>query len=145
MRQYELLTLFPGTFDEAAVTKARDAVRTVIAKHGARITKEELWDKRRLAYPIDHEQQGNYCLFLFDAEPATLSALDGDLRIEKGVLRHQVVHPIIKSVKELEQERRRAERLSRLADEERKEAGPAVTSEELEKKLEKMLTEDVVK
>lgn len=143
MRQYELLALFPGTYDEAAVTKARDAVRAVIAKHGARITKEELWDKRKLAYPIDHEQQGNYCLFLFDAEPTGLNALDGDLRIEKAVLRHQIVHPIIKSVKELEQERRRAERLARLADEERKEAAPAVTSEELEQKLEKALSEDV--
>lgn len=143
MRQYELLALFPGTLDETAITTARDGVRAVIAKHGARITKEELWEKRRLAYPIEHEQQGNYCLFLFDAEPTALSALDGDLRIEKAILRHQIVHPIVKSMKELEQERRRADRLAHLADEERKEASPAVTSEELEKKLEKALSEDV--
>lgn len=145
MRQYELLVLFPGTLDETAVTTARDSVRTVIAKHQGRITKEERWDKRKLAYPIEHEQQGNYCLFLFDAEPTALSALDGDLRIEKAMLRHQIVHPIVKSVKELDQERRRAERLTRIADEERKEAAPAVTAAELDEKLEKILTEDVAK
>ena len=54
-----------------------------------------LWEERRLAYPIAGQRKGTYWLIYFRGPSSMLTALNRQLEIHEGVLRHLVlkVHP----------------------------------------------------
>lgn len=137
MKQYELLTLVSATLSEKELTAAQDAVRTLLEKNRASITKHQVLEKRKLSYSIRHESQGIYLLTHFDADPASIRSLDVALRLEKPVLRHMITQYVPKSARAFEREH--------LRETEAKADKPIITKEALEEKLEKILTEDVIK
>ncbi len=144
---YELLTLLPGNLSDEETAQAGGNLRKHLDKHQATVMKHLLWERRRLAYPVRKMKQGVYFVTEFDMEPAKLDALDNDLRLDKFVLRHQIVKAFRKSAKQLEQEAR-----GRTAVAERPKpaqpaevTAPAMTGEELDEKIEKILTEDMTK
>ena len=47
--------------------------------------------RRKLAYEIDHKDEGSYHLLTFDTEPATLEEVSRILKITDGVMRHLAV------------------------------------------------------
>ncbi|MBI3956458.1 MAG: 30S ribosomal protein S6 [Candidatus Kerfeldbacteria bacterium] len=155
MKHYELLAIVPGTLSDDEVQTAQQTVRTLLEKHSAQITKQEIWEKRKLAYPIRRIRQGNYFLFLFDIDAANIGALDRTLTLERGLLRHQIIIAHQKTAKELERESRRfaslaAARSEQATQESRQtarpeEQAPALTGKELDEKLEKILEDDIVK
>jgi small subunit ribosomal protein S6 len=85
-----MLILRPNLEDEA-----REAVlektRGIITADGGLIDNEESWGKRRLAYEIDHTEEGDYLVTLFHAEAANVAELDRVLHITDQVLRFMVV------------------------------------------------------
>lgn len=144
---YELLTLLPGNLSDEETVQAGENLRKHLDKHQATVMKHLLWERRRLAYPVKKMKQGVYFVTEFDMEPSKLAALESDLRLDKSVLRHQIIKAFRKSAKQLEQEAR-----SRAAVAERpkpaklvEETAPAMTGEELDEKIEEILTEDMTK
>ena len=49
------------------------------------------WGKRRLAYPINDENDGYYVLYNYDCEPEFPAELDRVVRITDGVLRSLII------------------------------------------------------
>jgi len=72
--------------------KIRNQVKELIKKNAGTITDELIYQKRKLAYEINHEQYGFYTVYRFDLESGeTLQNLTKDLNLEKGVSRHIIV------------------------------------------------------
>lgn len=147
---YELLTILPGTLSDEEAIQAGETVRKHLEKYSATIMKHMVWERRKLAYPINKVKQGVYFLTEFDMDPANVPALDRELHLEKAVLRHQLIKAYRKSAKQLEQEarnrsaatqRQQHQTTERAAE---PEAAP-ISSEKLEEKLEEILTEDMTK
>jgi small subunit ribosomal protein S6 len=90
MRTYEVLfILSPQIPEEESTTLIHDFKR-VAEGTGAKLTNEEAWGRRRLAYPIQKFTEGNYHLFVFDTD-ASLSELDRRMRNSDRILRHMIV------------------------------------------------------
>lgn len=144
---YELVTLIPGSLTDQEVQAIADAVRKHLEDHQAVIHKHGLWERRKLAYEVNHVKQGAYLVSEFDMDPAQLRDLEHVLLLEKQILRHQVIKAHKKTAREIEQEAKRKaeERTPRGATV--KEVAPAepMSKEALEEKLENILTDDMTK
>lgn len=90
MRTYEVLfILSPQVAEEDATALIADFKR-VAEGTGAKLTHEEAWGRRRLAYSIQKFTEGNYHLFVFDSD-GSLSELDRRMRNAENILRHMIV------------------------------------------------------
>ena len=121
MRTYEVLfILSPQVPEEEATTLITDFKR-VADSTGAKLSHEEAWGRRRLAYPIQKFHEGNYHLFVFESD-GSLSELDRRMRNAENVLRHMIVRTDL--------DHKRAEKLAkRNPKKERVRPAPAFTPE----------------
>lgn len=74
---------------------------TLIKEHG-QLGNIDRWGKRRLAYPIKKEVEGNYVLFEFKSKTDFPVELDRITRITDGVLRTLIVKKDVEKNKEAE-------------------------------------------
>jgi small subunit ribosomal protein S6 len=89
-RAYEALYIVPAALDSAAVDKNIERYKKFIEEQGGTVDKAELWEKRKLAYPIKGHQEGNYCILHFTA-PATVPAeLSRLFRINDEIIRGRI-------------------------------------------------------
>jgi small subunit ribosomal protein S6 len=90
MRTYEVLFILSPQVPEEEATTLITEFRGVAEKSGAVLKGEEPWGRRRLAYPIEKFNDGNYHLFVFESD-GSLAELDRRMRISDRVLRHMIV------------------------------------------------------
>ena len=90
LREYELVVVFTpeATEDEAAAAVER--VTGFVSDRGGSVTAREDWGVRRLAYPINRFQEGNYVLLRFGLEAKDAKELGSTLQAAQDVLRHLV-------------------------------------------------------
>ncbi len=87
---YELLYIVPTRYTDVEVADIQKRVSDLVAKSGGTVKREEMLGKIRLAYPIKSQRHGTYVLSVFDAEPAVISTLEHELRLSTEVLRHLI-------------------------------------------------------
>lgn len=106
MPHYELLCLISNKFSESEVEPIRETIKKMLADYGGKITMEEYWGKRKLAYKVDGFRHGYYYLVEFDMEGPKLNEINNRLRLSKEILRHQIVVKRKRTAAELEEEAR---------------------------------------
>ena len=79
------MLMLPAEADEAMVGTATDRISAVVAKHSGQVRNIERWGRRRLAYEIDHRNEGYYVVVTFSAE------LDRTLNLADEILRYKVI------------------------------------------------------
>lgn len=68
---------------ESIVTKLRDT----IVQNGCIITTEEVWGRKRLAYPIKKCKVGYYIIFRFEGPVQAISQIERVYRLDESILR----------------------------------------------------------
>ncbi len=91
MKAYELLFIVPSNADEQTRAAIMKRIDTTMASVNGVIDAIDEWGKRKLAYEIDGQAEGEYTLIDFHAEPASIEELNRVLRITDGVMRHMIV------------------------------------------------------
>lgn len=87
---YDLvLMLDPAATDDVRAKALNDA-RAQIEASGELLL-EQAWGTRPLAYQIDHHEQAEYHLLQLHGEGPLIEALERNLRIADGVLRHRII------------------------------------------------------
>lgn len=89
-RAYEALYIVPASLDDKAVGANIDRYKKFIEEQGGSVEKAELWEKRKLAYPIKGHNEGNYCLLQFSANPKVPAELSRLFRISDEVIRGRI-------------------------------------------------------
>ena len=88
MRYYELMMVVPQMDDEGLQTTL-ERVNSDIGERGGTVVRQERWGgMRRLAYPINDHNEGNYVLTYLELDPERASELEANLRVSENVLRH---------------------------------------------------------
>jgi len=98
MRYYELLYVVQPTFSDEELKGVMEEVAGYITREGGEILKNELWQKRNLAYPIKKFKQGYYILVHFRAEPPVPKKVEEKLRIKESVLRFIITNMLKKDI-----------------------------------------------
>lgn len=87
MREYELVFIVHPDLDDAALKEVIEKVSGWITDAGGAISKVDLWGKRRMAYAIRKQKEGQYVLFRTQMEPAFGATLERNLRFLEPVMR----------------------------------------------------------
>ena len=90
MAKYETMLVTSAALDEEASTALVGKFKTLIEAHGT-IDSVDEWGKRRLAYPINKQEEGVYTLIKFTCTPEFPAELDRVYKITDGVLRTIIV------------------------------------------------------
>ena len=90
MRKYEVVCIFHPDMEEDAFTSAVDKVRGWITDSGGSIDKTDIWGRRKMAYAIRKQREGQYVLMVASMDPASIVDLDHNLRFLEPLLRHMI-------------------------------------------------------
>lgn len=158
MNHYEIMYLIPLQADTDGPSAVPEKVRAMLTAEGAKLTHEENLGKRKLAYPINHVRHGTYVVLECDVAPDKVKKIQDWFRLSPEILRAQIITKAVKTPEQLAREKAFQEKLARLhaaaaapiarpaAEPAAAEHAPAkVKLDELDKKLEEILGEEVVK
>ncbi|HBT64377.1 MAG TPA: 30S ribosomal protein S6 [Ruminococcaceae bacterium] len=87
---YEAVLIYSMTLGEDGITAIGDKFKTLIEQNSESCEADE-WGKRRLAYPINDENEGFYVLYKFVSSPDFPAELDRVCKITEGVLRSLII------------------------------------------------------
>jgi small subunit ribosomal protein S6 len=92
MRKYELVVIISPQIVDEEVPEAIDRlVRRPVETRGGEIDDLNHWGRRKLAYPINKQLEGNYVVTQLRLEPGHTRELEQGLRISEDVMRHLLV------------------------------------------------------
>lgn len=94
MTEYEILLLLDPDLTEEKQADVVQRTRALIEQGGGAFERQDVWGRRRLAYEIDHKEEGIYHLLSFTASPETLDEISRVLKIDDGVMRHMATRRI---------------------------------------------------
>jgi small subunit ribosomal protein S6 len=87
MREYELVFIVHPDLDENATNEVVERVKGWITEAGGTVEKVDPWGKRKLAYPIRKQNEGQYFLFKTQLTPSFVIELERNLRFVEPVMR----------------------------------------------------------
>lgn len=87
---YETVFILSTKLGEDGTAATVQKFKDLIAENGT-VNNVDEWGKRRLAYPINKEEEGYYTLISFTSSPAFTAELDRIYNITDGVLRSLIV------------------------------------------------------
>ena len=91
---YEILLILDPEAADERQTDIIGRTRELVEKGGGDFLTHDVWGKRKLAYEIQHKDEGVYHLLTFDADPTTLDEVSRVLKITDGVVRHLAVRRV---------------------------------------------------
>jgi len=87
MRSYELMYIVRPDVEETAFNSLVEKVNDWIKDSGGEVENVDLWGKRRLAYPIQKQNEGQYVLVKTQLDPDFCSELEHNLGLQETVMR----------------------------------------------------------
>jgi small subunit ribosomal protein S6 len=91
VQKYECVFILRADLPEGELSSRVERVGAIVGEHGGKMTHEDHWGVRKLAYEIEKQTKGDYMLLRFEAEGTAVPEIDRYLRQDDQVLRHLVV------------------------------------------------------
>jgi small subunit ribosomal protein S6 len=91
MRRYELALVADPTIPEEQHDRLISAFEELISERSGKVLKVDRWGRRKLAYRIKGQSEGNYTFLLFDGETTLLQELERRIRLSENWLRYSTV------------------------------------------------------
>jgi small subunit ribosomal protein S6 len=91
LRNYELVLVINPEIADENVGAVTERVSQWIAASGGELVNTNPWGRRRLAYPIKDQREGNYIVTQVRMAPKATAELERNLSISDDVLRHLLV------------------------------------------------------
>jgi len=163
MSHYEIMYIIPVKVTEDSPEPIQQKVRVAIEQLGGTITREELWGKRKLAYPINKVRHGTYIIIEADINTAKIQELNNWFRLSTDILRAQILAVEPLNEKQLARQQALQQKLAKInaqhdlltKQEEASKAEetttvkthekPKIKLEELDSKLDSILEQEMVK
>ncbi|MBO4235702.1 MAG: 30S ribosomal protein S6 [Firmicutes bacterium] len=91
MVNYEVMFVIDPTLEDEKKEAAVERVKEVISSEGE-VVNVDVWGMRKLAYPIQKQNDGYYAVIEFKAEPTLPQELDRRLKISDDFIRHIIIN-----------------------------------------------------
>ena len=91
MNKYEIMFIVRADIDEKATKDTVTAFEKVLKNMKAKIVNTKDMGQKKLAYPINKQQRGNYYVFNVEASADAVKEFDRKARIDENILRHIVI------------------------------------------------------
>jgi len=90
MRNYELVCIIQPDLDETAFKEAVEKIKGWVTEAGGSVEKEDVWGKRKLAYLIRKQREGQYVLFNVAMPAEATKELERNIRFLEPVMRYML-------------------------------------------------------
>jgi small subunit ribosomal protein S6 len=90
MRNYEVAFIVHPDLDDNAFKEVLDRVQGWITDTGGKVLKVDLWGKKKLAYTIRKQTEGQYVILKMEIDPNVCSVLERNLKLAEPVLRYMI-------------------------------------------------------
>ena len=90
-RVYETTAVIQPSLNDAEIDAQIEAIKTLIESADNRLIKNDVWGRRKLAYPVGRFNEGIYVFFVFEGQPEFIPALTRHYQITEPILRHLTV------------------------------------------------------
>ena len=90
MRNYELVCIIQPDLDETAFKGAVEKIQGWVTEAGGTVEKVDVWGRRRLAYNIHKQREGQYVLLNLTITPKSTTDLERNIRFLEPVMRHML-------------------------------------------------------
>ena len=87
MRKYELTYLVSDVIPESDLNKVTGQVSGFVLEQGGTIVKEDIWGRRKLAYPILKQDFATYVTLYFELSADKVITFERDIKHVGGVVR----------------------------------------------------------
>lgn len=91
MRQYELTYLISDNVPESDLNKVTGKVGGYIKSCGGELLKEEIWGRRKLAYPISKQEFATYVTVNFDLPSEKAKEFEHNIVMTSKIIRHLII------------------------------------------------------
>lgn len=91
MRKYEFLGIIDPTLTEDERTALLKSIVADLAEVGAKITLEDIWGVKNLAYKIHSSTEGFYVRYEMELPKGDFFSATKSLNLKKGLWRHMIV------------------------------------------------------
>jgi small subunit ribosomal protein S6 len=93
MRKYEVAFIVHPDLDETAFNEVQERIKSWINDAGGKVTNVDLWGKKKLAYEIRKQTEGQYVLFETEMPPSFCAELERNLQLQESIMRYMVTKP----------------------------------------------------
>lgn len=167
MPKYELMYILASTISDDQVPNATEQIKKIITDFEGENLEETQLGKKKLAYPIKKTRNGHYVVVSFDMPTTKINQLDAKIRAQTSVIiRYLLTNQdeyLERLAKDIEVQSKMPKRIipeeeiaaeTKPAEEVKAEEKPKVeakpelveiNAEELDKKIEEALSEDITK
>lgn len=90
-REYETIYILRPDMDADSAERLGSRVAEVVTRENGRMTKVELWGRRRLAFDIKKQKRGIYFYLRYLGTGRVVAEIERNLRLTDGVLCYQTV------------------------------------------------------
>ena len=101
MNSYELAILYDPDL-EIDLEKAEGKVKALISAQKGKVTAEDNWGKRKLAYQVKGHDMAVYVFYTFEVPPQAIKPIEAQLNITDEVIRFLITKPDLKEIKKAE-------------------------------------------
>ncbi|MFH1541375.1 MAG: 30S ribosomal protein S6 [Elusimicrobiota bacterium] len=102
MVNYETVFIMKPTLTNEKIAEVLEKVNGIISSCNGTIILSDSWGKRRLAYPVKKNKEGNYYLLQFSSEGRVVSILENFFKNSDEVIKHIVIKIEKSSKKKIE-------------------------------------------
>ena len=115
MSQYETGFILSPTLSEEETTQFIQQMAEIVAQKKGRMVKQDIWGKRRLAFPIKRFQEGLYVFFTYDGPGDVSVELERRFKQTEAVIRFMTVLKDPRDLGRRKNRKRRAEEAAQAA------------------------------
>lgn len=90
MRDYDIVFIIHPDLEQASVEEIITKVTGWVTGAGGTIVKQDIWGKRRMAYAIRKQREGQYVLLQVQMPPAFSADLERNMRFVEPILRFMI-------------------------------------------------------
>lgn len=101
MNQYEIAVLYHPDL-EVDLEKATSRVEKIFSENGGKVTAQDNWGKRKLAYVIKKCESAIYVIYSVDFPPENVRKVESTLNITDEVIRFLITKPDLKAIAKAE-------------------------------------------
>lgn len=92
MRDYELTFIVSTKLaDKDRKTVLDNVVKWIEEGKKGKVGKEEDWEVKRFAYPIEKQREGRYFCWQVKIEPPVLAGLKEKMKLEENIIRYLLI------------------------------------------------------
>ncbi len=91
MRNYEVAFIAHPELDEASLNTLVEKAKGWVSAAGGLVMQVDLWGRRRLAYPIRKQREGQYVLMQTQMTAVATHDVERNLRLTEQVMRFQII------------------------------------------------------